>query len=156
MNQDPNTNPTPEFISLPEGYSFVEKADISPLEVMTLRESVGWTPETAEKWQDCIDESIEVAGVRDASGKLVGVGFLVGNKRHAVLCDLVVDPEHQGKGLGTAILKKRMDVIEKLEIPYVYTDLAATNPLRDQYARFGFVATQGSLFRNRITHSDNQ
>jgi GNAT superfamily N-acetyltransferase len=148
MNQDPTLHSVPEQIALPEGYRFVEKADINPADVISLRETVGWGNESAEKWQECIDDALEVTAVKDQSGSLIGIGFLVGNKRHAVLCDFVVKPDHQGKGIGTAILKKRMEKVEKLRIPYIYTDIAETNPLRDKYSSLGFVATGGGLFRN--------
>lgn len=149
VDKEPAILTTQEEIPLPEGYQFMDRSDIDPDELMTLRESVGFSRETPEIWKDCINDSIDVAAVRDDEGNLVGIGFLSGTRRHAVLCDFVVSPEHQGKGIGTAILKKRMETVEKLEIPYVYTDLAETNPLRKKYAALGFVATSGRLFRNR-------
>ncbi|MDB5166559.1 MAG: N-acetyltransferase [Candidatus Saccharibacteria bacterium] len=133
--------------ALPNGYHFVYGTDISPDDVMALRQSVGWDGLDQESWDKCIRSSIAVVGIQDASGPLVGVSFIAGNTRHAVLCDMVVAPDHQKRGLGTALLYERVRLSDELGILYLYTDLAQTNNIRAEYLSLGFNGTGGGLFR---------
>jgi GNAT superfamily N-acetyltransferase len=124
---------------LPQGYEYASA--ITAEEVVTLRTESGWgTEKSTDLWQRVIDESIASVGVRDEADTLVGVGFLAGNPRHAVLCDFIVSPDHQGRGLGRAILYKRVNLADELEIPYLYTELAPTNRLKRHYETLGFIA----------------
>lgn len=125
---------------LPDGYIYA--FDVSPEEIIHLRTSSDWGTETnKELWQSVIDDSIATVGVRDEAEALASVGFLAGNLRHAVLCDFLVGPEHRGKGIGRAVLNRRMNIASELSIPYLYTELAPTNNLRTYYQELGFVAT---------------
>lgn len=138
-------------IRLPEHYSFVNREDISPDEIVTVRKSTGWEAgDSEEGWKQNLNTALAVVAVRDdTTSELVGMGFLVGNRRHAILCDFNVRPEHQGKGIGTAILKKRMQIADQeLKIPFLYTSLAETNPLKETYKSLGFAATGDNYFRN--------
>lgn len=49
-------------VILPDSYSFAY-SDIHPEEVNELRRRYGWSPDTAERWRECLDSSI-VVGVR--------------------------------------------------------------------------------------------
>lgn len=140
---------TDEQLSLPEGYNFVDKSQLQPDEIIGLRESVGWDGDTTEQWQNTIDQPLGViVGVRDEEGSLVGMGRMTADPRHVVLCDLVVDPEHQHKGIAAAIVGERMRIADLRNIPFMYTDLSPTNPLKGLYDKLGFVATGGGLFRD--------
>jgi ribosomal protein S18 acetylase RimI-like enzyme len=133
---------------LPEGYSFLG-TNVQPQEIIELRKAVGWAGDTVEHWQQSINQPLGViVGVRDDRGKLVGMGRITADPRHAVLCDLVVHPYHQQKGIGSVLVVERMRIAEEREIPYLYTELAPTNPLRNLYKNRGFVTTGNSLFRN--------
>jgi ribosomal protein S18 acetylase RimI-like enzyme len=131
------------------GYSIVDKSDISPEEIMTLRGMVGWDPDTSERWQECIERSLAIVGARDTDGQLIGMGRLVGDVRHAVLCDLAVVPEHRGQGIGSMILDERIRIADEMDVAYLYAELAADNPLARKYQDLGFVATGNGLFRAR-------
>ena len=136
---------------LPEGYAYASA--LTADEVVSLRSESGWgTEKNIELWQRVIDESIAAVGVRDGTSKLVGVGFLAGNSRHAVLCDFIVSPDHREKGLGRAILNKRVNLADELEIPYLYTELAPTNRLKTHYEELGFVATGHAYTRAARRH----
>jgi GNAT superfamily N-acetyltransferase len=126
--------------NLPQGYEYA--ASFTAQEVVDLRTSSEWGTETnTELWQRVIDRSIASVGVRDTVGELVGVGFLAGNPRHAVLCDFLVHPGHRGQGLGRAILHRRVNIADQSEIPYLYIELSPTNRLRSYYEELGFIST---------------
>ena len=132
---------------LPDSFYFISKADIHPGEIIALRESVNWRGDTAERWQQCIDQSLTIIGVRDAESNLVGMACIAGNVRHAVLCDLVVHPHCQHQGIGGAIMSELLRSASELHISYLYAELAKTNPFRNQMIDFGFEMTGDSLFK---------
>jgi GNAT superfamily N-acetyltransferase len=138
---------------LPEAYSFDDQSAITAAEVIALRDSANWGTERGlELWQSVIDQSIATVGVRHENGLLVGVGFLAGNARHAVLCDFTVNPVHRGQGLGAAILNKRINFADNAKIPYLYTEIAPTNRLKDYYEELGFIATGHAFTRAARRH----
>lgn len=132
--------------ALPGQYHFTNKAAINPDEVIALRQSVGWRGDTPERWQECINQSLDIIGVRDSELNLVGMACLAGNVRHAVLCDLVVNPTHQHKGIGAAIMSKLLKTAGNIGVSYLYAELADTNPFRGSMIQSGFKVTGDSLF----------
>lgn len=139
---------------LPAGYSFVFKDDILPDEIILLRKSVGWEGDSAARWHDVIEQSLFVVGVRDPNGQLAGMACLAGNFRHAVMCDLCVNPIHQSKGIGEAIIGQLYKAINELHVLYVYAELAKTNPFKYKMLQTGFEETGDSLFwdvHNRVS-----
>jgi GNAT superfamily N-acetyltransferase len=136
------------FVSatLPDHYVLASKTDIKPTEIIALRKSVGWKTDTAERWRQCIDQSLAVVGVRDAAGSLVGMACLTGNARHAVLCDLAVNPNHHRRGIGAAIMNELMQAAYDNDVSYLYAELAETNPFREQMLESGFKNTGDGLF----------
>jgi ribosomal protein S18 acetylase RimI-like enzyme len=140
------SNSTFKDAVLPAGYYFVDKTSIQPEEVIALRESVSWRGDAIDRWQKCIDQSLTIVGVRDSDSTLVGMACIAGNVRHAVLCDLAVNPIHQDRGIGTAIMSELLKEINDLGISYLYAELADTNPFRSQMLEYGFKVTGDSLF----------
>lgn len=132
---------------LPESFYFVDKSQIHPDEIIALRETVNWKGDTVDRWRQCIDQSLVIIGVRDAKTNLVGMACIAGNVRHAVLCDLAVDPIHQKKGIGAAIMSKLLVTANALNISYLYAELTKTNPFRNQMIEYGFEITGDSLFK---------
>ena len=136
---------------LPEGYHFIDKVSIQPEEIITLRESVAWKGDTIDRWQECINQSLAIIGVRDTVSNLIGIACIAGNVRHAVLCDLVVNPAHQHRGIGAAIMSELLKTADNIGISYLYAELAETNPFRDSMIQSGFKATGDSLFRDSVS-----
>ena len=138
-------------ISLPsllKDYIFVDKTEIQPQEIIILHKAVGWVGDTVNHWQEIIDQPLGVIIGTRYKGKLIGMGRMTADPRHAVLCDLAVHPKHQHNGIGTALVAERMHIAQDRKIPYLYTELAPTNPLRSLYKDLGFVATGNGMFRN--------
>lgn len=142
-----------ERFGLPEAYSFVNRLGVTPEAIIALRGAANWgTEQSADVWQNTILQSLATVGVTDPTSELVGVGFLAGNNRHAVLCDLVVDPKHRGRGIGRAILLKRMEIADQIGIPYLYTELSRTNNLTGLYVELGFRALDNVYMRASRRH----
>lgn len=141
------------ILNLPDNYIFVSKEEIKPEEVLEVRKSTGWgAGDDEDAWRSNITDCIVAVGIRNPDGLLIGMGFIVGNKRHAVLCDFNVRPEYQGKGFGTTILEERMRIIDELKIPFTYTSLSDENPLVEKYKTFGFKSDNGGYFRNNAAN----
>jgi|GEM_PF-1041951 len=140
---------------LPDDYSFTD--DITADEVIQLRTAGDWGTVTDPGiWQTVIDQSLATVGVRHDDSKLVGVGFLAGNIRHAVLCDFIVHPDHRGQKIGLALLHRRVNIADEMGIPYLYTELAPTNRLVNRYVALGFVATGHAYTRAARRHPAEQ
>src|SRR5271157_1119924 len=77
-----------------------------------LFKSTGWTSSIAiseDVLKMAIDNSWYWVSVFDKE-KLIGVGRLVSDGAlYAFVCDMIVLPEYQGKGIGKAILKMLKD-----------------------------------------------
>lgn len=140
---------TDEEIKLPEGYYFADRSSVTLPEFAEIRRSVNWSDDDEERFQKCFEQSLEIIAVRSADGLLVGIGFIAGNYRHAVLCDFNVRKDHQRKGIGRAILQARIQRAEELKIPYLYVSLHPSNPLRSLYEQLGFREGDGSMFREK-------
>lgn len=138
--------PLPEL--LPSSYNFVDQETIKPEEIVRLRSSANWGTETdLGVWQKVLNDSLATVGVRHENNALVGVGFLAGNIRQAILCDLVVAPDHRSKGIGKEIVNRRLNIADRLGIRYLYVDLAPTNTLASYYGDLGFVVAGQTICR---------
>lgn len=112
--------------------------DVSPADIQALRESVGWLADTEEVWRQTLASALEVRSVYK-DGKLVGIGFLVGTLRHAVLCDVCVNPAFQKHGVGQTIVGSLVEAANEWGIKYVTLTYAESSPwLAGFYAKFGF------------------
>lgn len=132
-------------VTLPSGYHFTYD-DIRPEEVNELRRKYGWNPDSEERWQQCLDESI-VVGVRHGQ-ELVGIGFIAGNARHGVLCDHSFDPDHQTQEMVEAIFDETLRLAKEKGMRYFYLHDSEPKAFREMYLKRGFKDTGGSLFRN--------
>lgn len=129
-------------------YQLVDKHDITAEDVLGLRDASHWgTVRDLVKWKSAIDTSLATVGVRADSSELVGVGFLAGNTRQAILCDFLVHPEYRGKGIGKLILNERLKIADQLGVDYIYTELSPSNSLRQYYAEVGFDSANNMLTR---------
>jgi len=119
-------------------YEFSNRRDIDVTEIQTLRASVGWSRDTEEVWQGTLEKALTVSSVY-SEGKLVGIGFLLGAERHAVLCDICVTPEHQSEGIGTKLVHSLVEAANSQGIKYVTLTYDEKSPwLEDLYRESGF------------------
>jgi ribosomal protein S18 acetylase RimI-like enzyme len=132
--------PTPDSFS-----EVLLSREIDPAEIQTLRQSVGWDPDSTEVWQTTLETALAVASVRQGD-ELVGVGFLVGSPRHGVLCDLAVNPRVQENGVGGSIFDELVKQAHQKEIQYVTLTYDDTNTwLKGFYGRHGFDVIENAM-----------
>ena len=80
--------------------------------------------------------------VHDESSTTVGMGRVIGDGGwYFHIVDMAVLPEHQGRGLGSIVLRRLVDTITAEAPPDAYVTLLADPPGRRLYARHGFVET---------------
>ena len=100
-----------------------------------LRESVGWNRMESEYGSPLLSSYYHIA-VYDG-GQLVGYIDSVSNGvTDAYIQDLMVSPDHQGKGIGTDLMNK---MIARLKEKHIYViSVAFEERLKPFYDRFGF------------------
>jgi GNAT superfamily N-acetyltransferase len=74
------------------------------------------------------------------AGRVVATGRIVGDDGSTyLLCDMVVHPDHQGRGLGTRVMDALMAFVEENAPPDAYVALFAD--VEGFYERWGFEPT---------------
>ncbi|MDE6432896.1 MAG: GNAT family N-acetyltransferase [Lachnospiraceae bacterium] len=92
----------------------IRENSLTVVEYLAIRRQVGWKILKKEQAKKALENSLYVIAVYE-DDTLVGIGRIVGDG--AIICyvqDLIVIPESQGKGIGSAILKKLIGYVEEL------------------------------------------
>lgn len=95
--------------------SLVEN-DITVEEYLYLREKVGWKKLSLNQAKLAIENSLFTVKAVDESGKLIGMGRIVGDG--AVICyiqDLIVVPEAQKSGVGSMLIERLKEYVVSLK-----------------------------------------
>ena len=88
------------------------KEQISVQDFQRLHREVGWKILDDKEIEVSLKNSMFVVAAVE-NGETIGMARVVGDgATHALLCDVVVSPNHQGKGVGTAIVK---EIIKKAQ-----------------------------------------
>lgn len=69
-----------------------------------LRRSVGWQLFSEDQMRDALAGSTYTVAAAD-HGKTVGMGRLIGDGMYYMIADIVVHPDYQKRGIGTAIVE---------------------------------------------------
>lgn len=120
-------------------YSLSKK--LKSQKVLELRKNCGSEDETERMWQTAIEQSLCIASAFDSDkdNKLVGIGFVVGNNRHAQLVDLTVHPDYRKHGIGGKLFDMRVNFCRGNKILYVGNTFDPKEPwLKDFYEKHGF------------------
>nr|WP_321455970.1 GNAT family N-acetyltransferase [uncultured Cohaesibacter sp.] len=108
---------------------------------LRLRQITGLTVYSEEAARRGLKGTIAAATVYH-EGQVVGIGRLVGDGGCVfVISDIAVDPEHQGKGLGKAIMASLMDYVNSHLKSKAYVTIIADIPANKLYEQFGFKET---------------
>ena len=111
---------------------------LKAIEIVELRTRSGWDGDINE-WEQCLEQNIINVSARDDEGRIVGVGFLCGNQRHAELVDLVVHPDYRKRGIGREISKLIIEFAVTNQIKYFGLTYDKNYPwLKDFYETEGF------------------
>ena len=78
--------------------------EVSGDEITELRRAANNEADLPATWDACVRQSLCVVTARaEGSNLLIGVGFVVGNVRHAELVDISVSADWQRQGVGRDI-----------------------------------------------------
>ncbi|CAL8898851.1 GNAT family N-acetyltransferase [Kocuria varians] len=123
----------------PAGYTLLDGPPTVP-EYVSLRRETGLSPKNEEQARAGIDGAWAAVRVRhDATGATVGMGRVIGDGGwYFHVIDMAVLPEHQGQGIGSAVLQHLLDRIRRDAPPGAYVSLMADRPGQPLYAKHGF------------------
>ena len=108
-------------------------------EYVAMRPAAGLSAKTPEQGAPALTNSWAWATVRDQAGTLVAMGRVIGDGGwYFHVIDMVVLPPHQGRGIGSAVLRALLDRIRRDAPPGAYVSLMADEPGRPLYERHGF------------------
>ena len=113
---------------------------LSVEEFCNLQEAVGFGRPNSKQIEISLKNSIYTVSV-EVDKKIVGMGRLVGDgARIFYLQDIFINPEYQGNGIGTTVVKKLLYYIENLEIRdcSIMVGLMSAKGKEDFYKKFGF------------------
>lgn len=103
---------------------------------LRLRDISGLSPRSRQGAEKALPNSL-FGAVIIFEGRVVGMGRVVGDGAlNFDIVDVAVDPEHQGKGLGSQIMQAIMDYLDETAEPLAYITLMADVP--QLYEKFGF------------------
>lgn len=104
------------------------------------RRIAGLTPRSIAAAEIGLPHTVAAVVVR-RDQVVVGMGRAIGDGLFFQIVDIAVDPEHQKKGIGKAIMAGLMEQLEKRATAEAYVSLIADGDARHLYAQFGFVPT---------------
>ncbi len=119
-------------------YSISEYSNYNESEILPLYSSVGWTNYTQnpQMLKSAFENSLAVLGAYD-DNKLIGIIRAVGDGASILyIQDILVLPEYQRQGVGTALIKSIMDRFEGVYQMCLMTD--STEKTVSFYKSLGF------------------
>lgn len=124
-----------------EAYTVREELP-DPETFAALREAADMTPRSRAGLERGLPNSVYgVVALHESTGDIVGMGRIVGDDATVYhVCDMVVHPDHQRRGLGTRIMEALEGYIEETAPPNAYVNLMAD--VEGFYERFGYEETR--------------
>ena len=114
---------------------------LSAEDFIKLRKTTGWREIKLQQARRGIENAAYIVSAV-VDGETVGMGRLVSDGGYtALICDIIVLPEHQGKGIGKTIVSMIMDYIRNSMEPgeSVLVNLMAAKGKEPFYKKFGFI-----------------
>lgn len=98
---------------MPDALAYgIKENGISPEDYLQLREAVGFFKHSLEMAQASLKGSLYVVHI-ETGGRTVGMARVLGDGAQVfVIQDVIVLPEHQGKGLGRTLMERVMHYIK--------------------------------------------
>ncbi|WP_426752319.1 GNAT family N-acetyltransferase [Myxococcus sp. Y35] len=123
-----------------EGYELFEEVP-SIGDYRRLREVAGLSPKSAEAAAAGLPNT-HFAVVVKKDGHVVGMGRVIGDGGlFFQVVDIAVEPVHQGRGLGKAIVGRLVEHLKATAPAGAYVSLIADGEAHRLYAQFGFQPT---------------
>lgn len=118
-------------------YQYILNPDLNSIDwvqVLELFKKISWKHRLAEEIELAFNKSTVTIFVFDQD-KIIAFGRVVGDGRYyAMLADIVVDPEHQGKGLGKYLVNTLNGQLEN----YHFVNLSAAPGADKFYESLGW------------------
>lgn len=120
-----------------DGFELVERAP-SVQEYRTLRMGAGWSEMTDDGLAAGLAGGLySCVVVHD--GRVIGCGRVVGDGgMYFYVQDMIVTPEHHGRGIGAQIMAAVMAYLERTARPGAFVGLMAARGAEGFYERYGF------------------
>lgn len=120
---------------------YVCSIEVPPVEdYCRLREAAGLTPRSRTAATAGLPHTAVGVVVRHGD-RIVGMGRAVGDGLFYQIVDIAVEPDHQGRGLGKAIVANLMRELKQLAPAEAYVSLIADGEAHRLYAQYGFTPT---------------
>ena len=124
-------------LNLPPGYN-ARNGVPEIADYLRLRQVCGLTPRSAAAAEAGLPGTL-FGVVVSHQGRTIGMGRVIGDGAlflHVV--DIAIDPDHQGKGLGKAVMARLMAPVGATAPAEVHVSLMADGQAHELYAQFGF------------------
>ena len=121
--------------------NYVEKTP-TPDDFNMLTESVGWGKRENNIVKEALRNTLYSLCVYDEN-RLIGYGRIIGDKTiFLYIQDIMVIPKYQGKQIGTEIMYKLLEQVDKYKKvnPNIRTYLGASKGREGFYEKFGFIS----------------
>ncbi|MCM5558523.1 GNAT family N-acetyltransferase [Pleomorphomonas sp. JP5] len=105
-----------------------------------LRRVAGLTPRSETAAAAGLPNTVTAALVRHGE-RVVGMGRVMGDGLCYQIVDIAVEPDHQGRGLGKAIMSALMEELRQIAPAEAYVSLIADGDAKHLYAQYGFEPT---------------
>ena len=105
-----------------------------------LREAAGLSPRSAAAAESGLPKTTVGVVVRRGA-RAVGMGRVIGDGLFYQVVDIAIEPEHQGQGLGKAIMATLMGELRRVAVAEAYVSLIADGNANELYAQYGFQPT---------------
>ena len=105
-----------------------------------LRRVAGLTPRSETAAKAGLPNTVVGVVVRQGA-EVVGMGRVMGDGLCYQVVDIAVEPAHQGRGLGKAIVARLMQALRQIAPAEAYVSLIADGDARHLYAQYGFSPT---------------
>jgi len=107
----------------------------SGIEYQRLRTAVGWRTPTMSECENALEASL-YSVVAECEGAAVGMARVIGDGLYNVVVDVIVFPDFQGRGVGTAIMEHIIAWVDSQHIPHA--GLVAEPAVASFYQLLGF------------------